>query len=426
MSEYLEVSKSLSRMLEEDRHLGDSLDNTSSIAKQICYGVTRNWFYYDRVIEALMDKPLPEKHLDLWLILMAGLYSMDHLHRPQHASVNHAVESVIKLGKPWAKGLVNAVLRRYGREADTLKQQMMQSDEARLNHPQWLIEQINTDWPDHPEIFEHNNNQPPMTLRVNTSKITREQYIAKLASENIEARAGAFAQSAVILCKAMPVEVLPGFREGEVSVQDEAPQLVPGLMNLEPGLSVIDACAAPGGKTCHLLESEPSIELTSIDRDRKRIHLIAKNLERLSLQANVVAQSFEQYKTETEFDRILVDAPCSATGIIRRHPDIRLLRTKSDVDKLSSIQRGLLDKAFDLLTIGGELLYSTCSILRQENDRVIADFLEGDASKQLIPLKHPGCSENSTLIRTEFGLQFLPTAQEHDGFYYAGIRKVAT
>jgi len=425
MSEYLEVIHSLSRMLEEDRHLGDCLENTSPIARQICYGVTRSWFYYDGVIEVLLDKPLPEKHLDLWLILMAGLYSMDHLHRPQHASVNHAVESVIKLGKPWAKGLVNAVLRRYVREADTVKKQVMKSDEVRLNHPQWLIELITTDWPDYPEIFENNNNQPPMTLRVNTSKITREKYLSKLADENIEARAGAFAKSAVILGKAMPVEALPGFEDGEVSVQDEAPQLVPELMNLEPGLSVIDACAAPGGKTCHLLESEPSIKLTSIDRDRKRIHLITENLERLSLQANVVTQSFEKYTSETEFDRILVDAPCSATGIIRRHPDIKLLRTKSDVDKLLSIQRSLLDKAFGLLTIGGELLYSTCSILYQENDRVVGDFIEGDASKQLIPLGHPGCIEGATLIATEYGLQFLPTAQEHDGFYYAGIRKVA-
>lgn len=426
MSEYLEVASSLSRMVEEDRHLGDCLENTSPIAQQICYGVTRNWFYYDHVIEALLDKPLPEKHLDLWLILMAGLYSMDHLHRPQHASVNHAVESVIKLGKPWAKGLVNAVLRRYGREADTLKQKIVQSDEARLNHPQWLIELINADWPDHPEIFEHNNSQPPMTLRVNTLKITRDEYIARLTSEAIEARAGLFAQTAVILGKAMPVDAIPGFRDGEVSVQDEAPQLTAGFMNLKPGLTVIDACAAPGGKSCHLLESEPGIQLTSIDRDRKRIHLITENLERLSLQANVVTQSFEQYTTDIKFDRILVDAPCSATGIIRRHPDIKLLRTKSDVDKLSSIQRALLDKAFDLLTIGGELLYSTCSILRQENDKVIGDFLEGDASKELITLGHPGCREGSTLIPTEFGLQFLPTAQEHDGFYYAGIRKVAT
>ena len=425
MSEYLEVVNSLSRMLAEDRHLGDCLENTSPIAQQICYGVTRNWFYYDGVIEVLLDKPLPEKHLDLWLIVMAGLYSMDHLNRPQHASVNHAVESVIKLGKPWAKGVVNAVLRRYGRETDTVKQLVMKTEEARLNHPQWLIELITADWPNYPEIFENNNNQPPMTLRVNTSKITREQYLYKLANQNIEARAGAFAQSAVILGKAMPVEALPGFRDGEVSVQDEAPQLVPELMNLEPGLSVIDACAAPGGKTCHLLESEPRIKLTSIDRDRKRIHLITENLERLSLQANVVTQSFEQYISETEFDRILVDAPCSATGIIRRHPDIKLLRTKSDVDKLSSIQRGLLDKAFDLLTTGGELLYSTCSILCQENDRVIADFIEGDATKQLIRLNHPGCIKGATLIATEYGLQFLPTAQEHDGFYYAGIRKVA-
>jgi 16S rRNA (cytosine967-C5)-methyltransferase len=317
-------------------------------------------------------------------------------------------------------------LRRYGREENTVKQKVMTTDEAKLNHPKWLIELITADWPNYPEIFENNNKQPPMTLRVNTSKITREKYLSKLGDENIEARAGAFAQSAVILKKAMPVEALPGFGDGEVSVQDEAPQLVPELMNLEPGLSVIDACAAPGGKTCHLLESEPEIKLTSIDRDRKRIHLITENLERLSLKADVVTQSFEQYTSETESDRILVDAPCSATGIIRRHPDIKLLRTKSDIDKLASVQRGLLNKAFDLLTNGGELLYSTCSILRQENDRVIADFIEGDATKQLIRLNHPGCIDGATLIATEYGLQFLPTAQEHDGFYFAGIRKVAT
>jgi 16S rRNA (cytosine967-C5)-methyltransferase len=210
-----------------------------------------------------------------------------------------------------------------------------------------------------------------------------------------------------------------------VSVQDEAPQLVPELMNLAPGLLVIDACAAPGGKTCHMLESEPGIKLTAVDRDRKRIHLITENLQRLSLQANVVTQSFEQFTSKGKFDRVLLDAPCSATGIIRRHPDIKLLRRKSDVDNLSSIQRSLLKKAFDLLAIGGEILYSTCSILYQENDRLIADFIESDASKQLLHLSHPGCIDGASLIATEYGLQFLPTAKEHDGFYYAGIRKVA-
>ena len=194
-------------------------------------------------------------------------------------------------------------------------------------------------------------------------------------------------------------------------------------MNLSPGMSVLDACAAPGGKTCHILESTPDIKLTAVDRDQKRTGLISENLSRLSLTANVVTESLEDFEA-TNFDRVLLDVPCSATGIIRRHPDIKLLRQREDVDKLRDVQRVLIHKAFDLLKPGGELLYSTCSILRQENDQVIARFLETQEDASLIPLKHPLADQpGEFLLNTDFGLQFLPTRDDHDGFYYAALRK---
>ena len=426
MNEYLEVEKSLSQMLIEGRHLRDCFKTASALSQQICYGVARNWYYYDHAIELLLNKPLPEKHQDLKLILMAGLYSIDNLKRPQHASVNHAVESAVSLGKPWAKGLLNAVMRRYGRESIALRPKLNQSEEAKLNHPKWLIKMITEDWPGRPEIFECNNNQAPMTLRVNTSKITRDAYLQKLSKNKIEGKISKISEVAIMLSEASHAEALPGFLEGEISIQDEAPQLVPSLMNLRPGMSIIDACAAPGGKTCHLLETDPTLKICAIDRDKKRVRLINDNLERLNLTAEIVTQPFEEYDTDQQFDRILIDAPCSATGVIRRHPDIKLLRTKSDVDKLAVIQLNLLSRALDLLKIGGELLYTTCSILRQENDEIVSQFLNKDPRGRLLRVKFAKEKETPNVVRTEFGLQLFPTEKGHDGFFYASIRKLAS
>jgi len=405
--------------------MDESIGSGSPLVQQICYGTLRHYFYYERAIELLVEKPLPDKHLDVRLLLLTGLYSIDHLRRPVHASVNHVVGAAPLLRKAWAKGLINGVLRRYQREKETLAPRILETGEARNNHPSWLTELILEDWPDHAEILEANNHQAPMTLRVNTSRLGREDYLSLLSDNGIEARAGRYTNCSVILHEAKPAQSLPGFQEGLVSIQDEAPQLAPSLMNLAPGMTVLDACAAPGGKTCHILESTTDIKLTAVDRDQKRTGLISENLNRLSLSANVVTESLENFNG-AGFDRILLDVPCSATGIIRRHPDIKLLRHREDIDKLRDVQRVLIHKAFDLLKPGGELLYSTCSILRQENDQVIARFLDTQEDASLIHLNHPlADNPGQLLISTDFGLQFLPTIDDHDGFYYAALRKEA-
>ena len=425
MSEYAEAIACLNQVVTRGKHLDDSLEGKSPLVQQICYGSLRHWFFYNQVIDSMLDKKLPKKHLDIQLLLLTGLYSIDHLKRPAYASANLVVDSAEKLGKPWAKALLNALLRRFGREKDSLGDAIRSSSiEASTNHPAWLVTRIQEDWPDHMYLLENNNRPAPMTLRVNLSKCTRESYMALLANNNVEARPGNLSDAAVILKTPCPVMSLPGFSDGLVSVQDEAPQLAPGFMNLEDGMKVLDTCAAPGGKTCHILESARELQVTAIDRDRKRIRLINENLTRLGLTARVVAKSLENLQADTGFDRILLDAPCSATGIIRRHPDIRLLRNPSDIDKLCKIQQTLIDKAFKLLGTEGELLYATCSILRQENDQVIADFLERNDRASLIELDHPRLSDASTsLVRSDCGLQFLTTARDHDGFYYAALRK---
>jgi 16S rRNA (cytosine967-C5)-methyltransferase len=427
MNEFAEAVAVLKQVLEEGKHLDESFTgNTSPLARQICYGVIRDFYRLDAIVESLLDKSLPDKHLDLYLLLLAGVYSAKNLNRPAHASVNAAVNATKPIGKPWAKGLTNGVLRNYLRNETELTEKAANSSiEAQYNHPDWLIKMIQEAWPGRDDIFEANNTQAPMTLRVNHGKNSREDYMARLAESDMPSRIGNISDVAIILEQAVPVAALPGFTEGYASVQDEAPQLAATLMRLEPGLNVLDACAAPGGKTCHLLEIESGIELTAIDRDKKRIHRIDENLARLGLKANVVCEDFEDFKPDTLFDRILLDVPCSATGIIRRHPDIKLLRDKSDVAKLSSIQRVLLNKAFDLLKTGGELLYSTCSILPEENYDIVSAFLADHPDAETITLDGQ-INMTDAMIVTQAGLQLLPTRAEHDGFYYAGIRKVAT
>lgn len=426
MSEYVDAVRALTRVVKDARHLDEALGNSSPLVQQICYGAIRHYYYYQRTVDLLIEKPLPEKHLDVRLLLITGLYSIDHLNRPTHASVNHVVGAAPRIKKGWAKGLVNAVLRRYQREKDKLEASILESEEARTNHPNWLANALRESWPEHPEVLVNNNQQAPMTLRVNLSTISREDYRQELSNNNIESREGIFTNTALTLESAMPVTSLPGFNNGLVSVQDEAPQLAPGFMHLEPGMLILDACAAPGGKTCHILETNKDVELTALDRDQKRTGLIQDNLDRLKLNANVVTESLENFESEEQFDRILLDVPCSATGIIRRHPDIKLLRSPEDVDKLCAVQSALIHKAFELLRTGGELLYSTCSILRQENDQVIAEFLGQQPDANSIKLNHPLADQGDHLLfSTDYGLQFLPSAKDHDGFYYAALRKEA-
>jgi 16S rRNA (cytosine967-C5)-methyltransferase len=419
MNEYVTAVRALIAMAEDHRHLDGCFPNTvTPLSQQIAYGVVRHYFFLNTLTDKLLAKPLADKHQDIHWLLLAGLYSIDHLKRPAHASVNACVEATAGMKKPWAKGLVNGVLRRYGREGQALQQSANENIEARLDHPGWLIDAVRSAYPKLDGLFAVNNERAPMTLRVNRLRITRENYLAKLQSAGLSAIAGELSGSAVLLEQPVSVSTLPGFHEGEVSVQDEAPQLAPSLMNLSAGLRVLDACAAPGGKTCHLLESCEGLRLTAVDRDKKRIHRIEENLLRLSLEAEVICADLESLNDDKRFDRILLDVPCSATGIIRRHPDIKLLREHEDIAKLSLTQRVLLKKAFELLSHGGELLYSTCSILPAENDDVIAAFLHETPEAELLPVGHPDLNTYS-----QYGLQLLPASGSHDGFYYSSIRK---
>jgi len=425
MNEYIKVSRIVRSVLSDARHLDELIDaETTPLAQQICYGVCRHYYYLTAVLGRLLDKPLPAKHQDLQALLLAALYSVDHLKRPAHASVNAAVSAAAGLKKGWAKGLINGVLRRYLRERETLVSNLADDNpEVQFNHPAWLIDELRIAWPDHwQSILTANLQQAPMTLRVNRKRLARDDYLERLASADMRAAAGELSEDSIILESATAVARLPGFAEGSVSVQDEAAQLAAGLLHLSRGQRVLDACAAPGGKSCHILEVA-EVNLVAVDRDRKRIGRIQENLERLSLTADIRDLALEDLVDAEGFDRVLLDAPCSATGIIRRHPDIKLLRQKSDIAKLADIQRALLHKAFDLLKPGGELVYATCSVLPTENESLISAFLDDCEHAFSLPTTLPGVSDS--LIKTSHGVQLLPTPAGHDGFFYARIGKAS-
>lgn len=411
-----EFVQSVSQLHQITSH-GRSLDTSalSPLASEITYGVLRHYFHLDELVGVLTNKPLPTKHNDLRLLIMTGLYAVDHLHRPAHASVNAAVNAVKPLGKSWARGLVNATLRRYLRENDQLRPP--ENEEATWNHPEWIIRHIREAWGDNADaIFTANNSRAPLTLRVNPGQTTRERYLEDLVAAGIDARPGQLSDAAVILANSVSVHSIPGFDEGLVSVQDEASQLAANLLAPIPGSRVFDACAAPGGKTCHLLEAYPDIELTANDIDEPRLRLIVENLERLNLQCELTHAELPDDEPR-EFESILLDVPCSASGIIRRHPDIKLLRREADIDKLSRVQAALLSAAWQWLTPGGKLVYSTCSIFPEENEQVIATFLDG------APDAHHAAFELPAGLQRTVGWQLLPTTDEHDGFYYCQLIK---
>ena len=421
MTEYLASITALKSMLTDGRNLSECLAGAPPIAKQVSYGVTRNYFSLSKTLDELLDKPIAKKNDDLKLLLLCGIYSIEHLNRPAYASVNLAVETANGLKKAWAKGLINGVLRSYLRNQNEIRAGISDlGQEAELNHPQWLIELISKAW-DKKDIFEANHSRPPMTLRLNSRKTNREKYQQLLKEAGITSRTGSLTQTSIIVDEPMSVTEIPGFKKGFVSVQDEGAQIAVPLLDTKPQDRVLDACAAPGGKTGHLLE-QTDIKVTAIDWNEKRVNKIADNLQRLNLDATILCQDLEKWQTTSKFNCILLDVPCSATGIIRRHPEIKLLRTKSDIDILAHKQGLLLSKAFSLLENGGELLYSTCSILPSENDEVIAKFLSSQSGVRQLEINLG--QQGESIIPTQYGLQLLPTISNHDGFYYAKLRKV--
>ena len=423
------VAKILCSLLKDRGSLNTLLGNHKDHAEfgliqESSYGCCRWYFALECLLGQLLNKPLKKQDLDIKCLMICALYQLRELEVAEYAVINESVSATQIFKKPWAKGLVNAVLRGYQRNKEALEQALTASQpNENQAFPSWLESEIVQQWPKQAlSVFQNSNRRPPMTLRVNLAKNSREQYLELLAAAGITATAGGLTNSAVYLDKPAPVTNLPGFAEGKVSVQDEASQLVPSLLQLETAQQILDACAAPGGKSCHILEREHSLtKLTSIDTSESKLERIRENLERLGLESNLVAADAGELETwwdGNQFDRILLDAPCSATGVIRRHPDIKLLRKPEQIKSVGGIQSALLSKLWTCLRPGGLLLYTTCSLLRQENEEAIKRFLDSTDSA-----KYEAISADWG-VECAFGRQLLPgTSSGPDGFFYAVLRK---
>lgn len=390
-----------------------------ALLQELCFGTCRYFFELQAILRQLLPKPLKSKDSDVLALLYLGLYQLTHTRIPDHAAIGATVEAAAGLKKPWAKGLVNGVLRNAQRQLPSLNSQ---NKEGEFNHPQWLIKLLQEAWPDQWQtVLASNDQRPPFTLRVNRLHNTRDDYLAVLQREEIKAVACPFSSDGITLAEPRPVQDLPGFQQALVSVQDEAAQLAADVLELAPGQRVLDACAAPGGKTCHILEREPTLEeVIALDVDAERLTRIRENLQRLGLSATLRtadAAQLDNWWDGRPFDRILLDAPCSATGVIRRHPDIKLLRRPDDIDKLAALQRKLLAELWRTLQPNGALIYATCSVLPQENENNVAAFMAEHADAEHIVIKAEWGHKRS------FGRQLLPQDGGHDGFYYAVLRK---
>ena len=410
------VPRYISKVAEPDR----------ALMQQLCYGTLRYYPMLSAYLGVLLKKPFKSKDQDLEAVLACSIYQLLETRIPSHAAVNEAVDACKALKKPWATGLVNAVLRRFLREQAQLDSSLEQNLAFQTAHPDWLVKLWQEAWPEHfTTIIEANNAQPPMTLRVNQSQNDRSQYLSLLEKAGIAASATLASCDGLSLEYPLEVTQLPGFLGGAISVQDEAAQLSAHLLNLRADQRILDACCAPGGKTCHILEIlekkyAQSSTVTAIDISKKRLERVKNNLDRLGLEAKLIASDAletQDWWDGVPFDRILLDAPCSATGVIRRHPDVKLLRKPIDIDKLAVLQLALLKALWPLLKEGGVLLYATCSILPQENDMVILSFVASTPEAVVETM------DLDIGVKTSSGRQLLPKLGGHDGFYYARLQK---
>jgi 16S rRNA (cytosine967-C5)-methyltransferase len=394
--------------------------------RAITLGTVRWYLRLRPALASLLERPdavAPE----VLALLVAGAHQLEYSRNPTHSTVDAAVDAARLLKQDRAAGLVNAVLRRFSREKGSLLAQSDSDLATRTAHPKWLVERLERAWPDHVEtVLDANNVHPPMVLRVDTSRVTVADYIEELTAAQITGHALTWAPAAVVLEQPVPVTALPGFAEGRVSVQDAGAQLAAPLLGCEPGMRVLDACAAPGGKTAHLLELAPNLaELVAIDIDSRRLSRVQENLDRLGQSATLKAADIRDsgaFWDQKPFDRILLDAPCSSTGVIRRHPDIKLLRRPTDIAPLATTQLQILQACFRMLARGGRLLYSTCSVLPEENEGVLTEFLRTEQRAHLVPValaaQVPGSLPGSR------GVQLLPGNEAGtDGFHYACVEK---
>lgn len=409
------------------RSLDDALNALTPVERTpfvqtLCYGCLR-WLWPLQAISAhFIEKPLKNKDRDLLALLYGAWFQLLWLDTPVHAAVNETVAAADDLGKPWAKNLLNAVVRagvRAGNEA--LRALAELTPAARYSHPTWLLQALAQDWPhDWPALCAANNAHPPMHLRVNKRRITRDDYLAALRAHGLDARTVAAHADALTLIAPVPVSKLPGFADGWVSVQDLGAQWAALLLDAQADEAVLDACAAPGGKAAHIVERTPGVRLTALDIDAARLQRVTETGQRLQLTMQTVqgdAAQPQSWHAPAPYDRILCDAPCSGTGVIRRHPDIKIHRRADDIPALARRQAQILDGLWPLLRSGGTLVYATCSILRMENADQIAGFLARHDDAIAMPFSLPDS------IECAVGRQLLPGVADSDGFYYAVLQK---
>ena len=393
-----------------------------ALCEAICFEAARWSLRYERLLDKLMERPLPPSARSIHALLLAGLAQLDAMRLADYAAISSTAEAARVLNQPRHVGLVNAVLRRFARERAELDAALGDDDSVRHSHPAWLAKALRKDWGAQADaVLSANNQAAPMWLRVNLGKVGRDDYRAQLQAAGIDAWDSALVPSALRIDHGMAPTRLPGWDAGLVSVQDLSAQLTAHAVDAGDGMRVLDACAAPGGKTAHLRERTPGLaQLVALDVDAFRLQRVRENLVRLGLQAVAIQDDAANPKAWWDgvpFDRILLDAPCSGTGVIRRQPDIKLHRRASDVQGAVKLQWKLLDAAWPLLAAGGRLVYATCSVLKDENERQIDAFLARtpDAVAVALPERFGRASGA--------GRQRLPGDDDGDGFFHAALEK---
>jgi 16S rRNA (cytosine967-C5)-methyltransferase len=393
-----------------------------ALAARLTYGTLRLYPRLDRWAALLLARPIPARDSEVHALLALGLYQLEETRVPPHAAVAATVEAVRALGRAQYAGLVNACLRRWLRERDALKARVARVPEVIHAHPRWWLDALARDWPrDWERIVAAANGQAPMWLRVNRLRTDPQAWLERFSATGGVAEPWSPAPDALRLAEPVDVVALPGFAEGEVSVQDAAAQLAAGLLDARPGMRVLDACAAPGGKACHLLERNPGIELTAMDVAPRRLERVGENLARLGLEARLLAGDAadpQAWWDGRPFERILLDAPCTGSGVVRRHPDIKLLRRPEDIGAMAERQRLMLEALWPLLVPGGRLLYATCSVFRAENAALAARFVTEHPDARALDLGEAAWGRPSGP-----GRQILPGEAGVDGFYYACLNK---
>ncbi|GHC14281.1 ribosomal RNA small subunit methyltransferase B [Kushneria pakistanensis] len=395
--------------------------------RALCFGVCRALPQLEALAERLLKSAFKQRDQDIHALLLIGLYQLYHMRIPAHAAVGETAGGARELNKEWATRVINGCLRRADRERDTLLADVEKTPAAAHWHPQWLLTLLQQSWPEQwRDIVTANNTPGPMTLRVNRRHQSRTQWLERLEGAGLAARPCPFSPDGLTLETPCDVEQLPGFQDGDVSVQDEAAQLAASLLleGLKPhpaSLRLLDACSAPGGKSAHLLECAPDSTLTALDSDATRLERVRETLARLNLSATLVAAdaTTDDWWDGVPFDGILLDAPCSGTGVIRRHPDIKALRREKDIAELAALQARLLDAQWQRLAPGGRLLYATCSVLPAENAEQITAFLARTPEARALPITADWGKPSGE------GRQLMPTPDGHDGFFYALLEKAA-